>query len=152
MSIVTSSILIRAPRLTDADLLVGLTAELGYAATAAQLQARLAALAPRDLHFVRVAEAAGQLLGWVHAERRLNLESGERIELVGLVVSSTTKRSGVGRLLVQSVEDWARIQGVLQLVVRSNLVRIESHLFYPALGFQVSKAQQVYAKTLPSKQ
>ena len=52
-------------------------------------------------------------------------------------------------MLVQSVAEWARTQGVLKLIVRSNPVRTESHLFYPALGFQASKTQQVYAKTLP---
>lgn len=148
------ALLIRAPRPTDIDMLVKLTAELGYAATAAQLQARLTILILefRSTHYVRVAEAADQLLGWVQAERRLSLETGERIELVGLVVSETAKRSGVGRQLVQSVEEWARTQNVLQLVVRSNVVRAESHLFYPALGFQANKTQQVYAKTLPPMQ
>jgi hypothetical protein len=38
--------------------------------------------------------------------------------------------------------------GAPVLVVRSNTTRRESHVFYPALGFSVSKTQRVYRKLL----
>jgi hypothetical protein len=50
------------------------------------------------------------------------------------------------RLLVAEAERWAREKGAEGVVVRSNAQRVESHLFYPALGFQESKRQVVYRK------
>ena len=36
------------------------------------------------------------------------------------------------------------------VVVRSNASRVESHSFYPALGYASTKTQQVYRKLLPA--
>ena len=41
--------------------------------------------------------------------------------------------------------------GAEAVVVRSNTKRVESHIFYPALGFTVSKTQSVYRKLQKSE-
>jgi GNAT superfamily N-acetyltransferase len=97
---------------------------------------------------VAVAQGRGTLLGWVHAEQRLNLESGERGELVGLVVGGVARRAGVGRALVHAAERWAAARNLAAIVVRSNVVRPESHAFYRRLGYEPTKTQQVYRKAL----
>jgi GNAT superfamily N-acetyltransferase len=67
---------------------------------------------------------------------------------VGLVVSESCRRRGVGRSLVKRAEQWAAEIGAETLVVRSNTKRVESHRFYPALGFSLAKTQAVYRKGL----
>jgi GNAT superfamily N-acetyltransferase len=74
------------------------------------------------------------------------LESGLRVEITGMIVSPEVRRCGVGRLLVTEAERWAREKGAEVIVVRSNAQRVESHLFYPALGFRESKRQVVYRR------
>ena len=88
------------------------------------------------------------LLGWIAAERRLILESGDIVEIVGLVVDTTQQRSGIGRALVVATEQWAASLGVSTLWVSSNVTRTASHPFYESLGYVRIKTQHAYAKTL----
>jgi GNAT superfamily N-acetyltransferase len=74
------------------------------------------------------------------------LESGFRVEITGLVVSGEMRRRGVGRSLVAQAETWAAEISAGTIVVRSNAKRVESHEFYPALGYLPSKTQVVYRK------
>jgi GNAT superfamily N-acetyltransferase len=105
-------------------------------------------LLPSPAHFVAVAERSGSLLGWVAAERRMLLESGERAELVGLVVGAAARRAGVGKALVSAAEQWATAQQLKVISVRSNIARLESHPFYESIGYARKKTQHSYAKEL----
>lgn len=143
------SLEIRRAIAADADEIARLTTELGYAATAKETASRLDALLALPSHFIAVAAASnGGLLGWICAERRLLLELGERMEITGLVVSAGARRGGVGRALVSAAEAWAAGLGLATVVVRSNIVRGESHPFYQAMGYAREKTQHVYAKAL----
>ena len=104
----------------------------------------------RPDYLVAVAELAdGHLCGWLQAHSSETLESGFRVEIVGLVTSKATRRRGIGRLLVEYAESWAARLGATTLVVRSNVKREESHAFYAALGYDRTKTQHVYRKRLP---
>ena len=76
------------------------------------------------------------------------LESGERAEIVGLIVTSSARRSGTGLALVKAAEKWAVEQGMPSISVRSNVARVESHPFYERLGYVRTKTQHAYAKQL----
>ena len=76
------------------------------------------------------------------------IEVGAWVEIVGLVVSSKARRSGIGRRLIAEVERWAASLGAERVVVRSNTKRDESHRFYPAMGYEMVKTQAVYQKKL----
>ena len=65
-----------------------------------------------------------------------------------LATADECRRMGVGRALVKAVEDWARQFGDSQIVVRSNVVRPESHPFYEEIGYKRKKTQHVYARSL----
>jgi GNAT superfamily N-acetyltransferase len=145
---VADSFHLRNARVDDAAEIARLADELGYPATAMEITARLALLLPQTHHHVMVAEADGALLGWIAVERRLTLESGERIEIVGLVVSTAIKRGGIGRALVTDAERWALGQGFDSITVRSNVARTESHPFYERLGYVRRKTQHAYSKSL----
>lgn len=143
-----SGVQVRRPVLEDASELARLDEELGYAAQPAEMRERLGVLAKLESHFVAVAEENAGLLGWIHAEQRLSLETGTKAEIVGLIVDGKARRKGVGRLLVGAAEAWAARRGLTSVVVRSNAARQESHAFYPGLGYRHSKTQQVYTKPL----
>ena len=76
------------------------------------------------------------------------IESGERVEIVGLVVDEQARRTGTGRRLVAAAEDWARARGMPELFLRSNVLRTEAHPFYEQLGFLRTKTQHAYVKPL----
>jgi GNAT superfamily N-acetyltransferase len=81
-------------------------------------------------------------------ERRVSLESGEAAEITGLVVAASARRTGVGKALVSSAEQWTARQGLTAIRVRSNITRAESHPFYERLGFLRKKTQHTYEKPL----
>ncbi|HEY5552949.1 MAG TPA: GNAT family N-acetyltransferase, partial [Opitutaceae bacterium] len=145
-----SSVRIRPATVTDADAIARLATELGYPASGAEIRTRLTTLLGSRAHFIAVAEREGEVIGWVGAEHRTLLESGERAELVGLVVSVGARRSGIGSALVGSAEAWAQGRGLTKMGVRSNIGRAEAHPFYEHLGYARTKTQHAYAKALAS--
>lgn len=148
MSPADAAPLLRSARLDDAEAIAALSTQLGYPTTTEQAALRLGELLPMPDHCVVVAEVGGNAVGWAHVERRVNLESGERAELMGLVVDETNRRSGIGGKLVEAVEHWAAARHVTIMVVRSNVVREASHAFYRQRGYQSAKSQHVYQKRL----
>jgi GNAT superfamily N-acetyltransferase len=134
--------------LSDSAAIARLSTQLGYFADEATIAARIARLANRPDQLVIVTVLEERIVGWLQASTSDVLESGFRVEIVGLVVGEDCRRKGVGRRLVQRAEQWAVEIGADELVVRSNTKRAESHVFYPALGFGASKTQVVYRKAL----
>lgn len=140
---------LRTVRVEDAVEIARLTGELGYPLDAATMEDRLRAILLLPQHRVTVAQDGhGGLLGWIAIEHRLTLESGERIEIVGLVVDAAARGTGIGRALVADGEQWARAQGFESIGVRSNVAREHSHPFYENLGYARVKTQHVYRKVL----
>ncbi len=145
---------LRPARSGDAAELARLSAQLGYPQQAVEFERRLRRLLISADHRIVVATESGtsveggRLLGFIAIERRLTLELGERVEIVGLVVDDSARRRGIGQALVRTAEDWARTIGVGDVAVRSNVVRDESHPFYERNGFERTKTQHVYRKRL----
>lgn len=88
------------------------------------------------------------MIGWVHVEERRLIESEPRAEINGLVVDETCRSRGVGRVLLEHAEQWARERGFRSVVLRSNVIRGRAHAFYERLGYQVFKTQKVFRKPL----
>ena len=131
----------------DAGAIAILCGELGYPAGVKAMRGRLRRILSRDDQRLIVAELpGGGLGGWLQAHCSEAVESGFRVEIVGLVVSQAMRRRGIGRSLVAQAETWAAEISAEAVVVRSNATRLESHAFYPALGYLPSKTQVVYRK------
>ena len=97
-------------------------------------------------------EIDGAIVGWLHAHAYVALEAGAQVEIMGLAVAASHRRSGAGRALVAAAERWAADRDAEVVVVHSNVRREESHRFYLALGFTHAKTQAVYQKpgTVPA--
>jgi GNAT superfamily N-acetyltransferase len=140
---------IRTAVLEDAPSLAMLSGLLGYPVGEETLALRLRNLFAQNEDIVLVAQAApGHVVGWLHGAQQELLESGRRCEILGLVVDAAYRGQGVGRQLVAAVEKWAATRGLEQMVVRSNVVRTESHPFYERLGYVRAKTQHAYRKWL----
>lgn len=142
---------IRTANAADAAELARLAVELGYPTTPAQAAARLAKIAEADIGAaVLVAESPGgaSLLGWVHVEPRVHLESEPFVEIGGLVVGARAHRTGVGRALMEAAESRARAAGFAVVRLRSNVVRESAHRFYDSIGYARAKQQIAFVKEL----
>jgi len=143
-----NSITIRPARAEDAGRIAELSGQLGYPAAEEDIRRRLAAIEQDGRGVVYVAEADGQAIGWVHVYSAPQLESDPHAEIGGLVVDEAHRGCGVGRLLMQEAEDWAREHGCREVRVRSNVIREQAHIFYERIDYINVKTQKVFRKIL----
>jgi GNAT superfamily N-acetyltransferase len=69
-------------------------------------------------------------------------------EVGGLVVDENHRGRGIGRILMQHAEQWARGRGCETVCVRSNVVRERAHVFYQGIGYDNIKTQRMFLKVL----
>ena len=134
---------------TDAEVVAALARELGYPNEVEWIGGRIRAIGEFDLDLLLVAvDPTDMPVGFIQAHRVCIIEAGFRVEILGLVVSSSARGSGIARGLIEEAERWAKNIGAKAISVRSNTKRIEAHLFYPALGYRKIKTQAVYEKAV----
>jgi aminoglycoside 6'-N-acetyltransferase I len=68
--------------------------------------------------------------------------------LEGIFVRPVDQGSGIGRLLLRSVQSWALEQGVTELASDAHLENVASHAFHLALGFEESDRVVYFRKSL----
>ncbi|HVO84223.1 MAG TPA: GNAT family N-acetyltransferase [Syntrophobacteria bacterium] len=131
----------------DAESIANLASELGYPVHPQVMRSRIQAIvaSSSDLLIVAV-DSSSTVVGWLQAHAAHIVEFGFRVEITGLIVSAAFRRRGVGRALVAKAEHWAKTVSAEAVVARSNAERVESHSFYPALGYASTKTQRVYRK------
>jgi GNAT superfamily N-acetyltransferase len=145
----TNTVVIRAAQIADATRVAELSAMLGYPVTREIMEQRLERILGRETHAVFVAETSShEVVGWTHAAEQEILEVGCVCEILGLVVAEGQRGRGVGRHLIDAVEQWALARGLNEISVRSNIVRVEAHPFYEAMGYARIKTQHAYRKRL----
>ncbi|MDH7489563.1 MAG: GNAT family N-acetyltransferase [Anaerolineae bacterium] len=132
----------------DAGRIATLSEQLGYPTDEGAVLERLHAIGQRPDHAVFVAEAKGNVVGWVHVYAVPMLESPAHAEIGGLVVDEAHRGRGIGRALMARAEAWARDMGLGVVRLRSNVIRAEAHAFYEHIGYAQVKTQKVFAKTL----
>ncbi|MDP9099596.1 MAG: GNAT family N-acetyltransferase [Verrucomicrobiota bacterium] len=143
-----NEVVVRKAKSTDAASVAELSGILGYPVDRGTMQRRLGKLDGREEHVVFVAEMSGKVVGWIHGAERELLVVDRVGEICGLVVEEGQRTSGVGRRLVEAVEEWARGRALDQISVRSNAARTESHPFYERVGYTRLKTQHAYRKSL----
>ncbi|NLW56622.1 MAG: GNAT family N-acetyltransferase [Firmicutes bacterium] len=135
----------------DFTLLARLAGQLGPEQEPAQVRTRLLDLLKREDHVVYIAEAAGDMAGWIHAYLYRPLHKEIMVEIAGLVVEKNSRRMGIGRRLLEAVEEWAKAHGCSQVCLDSNIVRKEAHQFYQRVGYELSKTQYTFRKELKAE-
>lgn len=142
------AISIRAARMSDAEDIANLTAQLGYEVDLPLVAERLSHILLRsDQQFI-VAEIDGRLGGWVHAIISEYVESGRFVTVGGLVVDRDHRMKRIGRTLMEQVEAWSKLQGYLIVRLSSSSMRTNSHRFYETLGYTNIKTQYAFVKSL----
>jgi len=138
---------IRKASADDAPAIAQLSGQLGYPVEADVMRERLERFLQLEEQVVFVAETT-EVVGWIHGAENELLEVGRHAEIWGLVVADGQRGKGVGRQLIDAVEQWTRSRGLDEISVKSNVIRPESHPFYERLGFTRYKTQHAYRKRL----
>jgi GNAT superfamily N-acetyltransferase len=141
-----SGTLIREATARDADAVARLLGELGYPATTAAVEARLERLAIVG-DSVLVAEVDGEVAGLAHLQVTPAIQHDRPVAKIGaLVVDASQRRSGIGRALVEAVEEDAQARNCVLLFVTTAERRDDAHAFYEGLGLE--RTGRRYGRTL----
>ncbi len=141
-------ITIRSAEVGDVDAIVRLSAQLGYPVAATDVADRLEAATASEGHAVLVAEAAGDVAGWIHVHDSLLIQTPPGAELGGIVVDEGNRGAGIGRALLTAAEEWARSRGHRTMRIRSRTTRHDAHRFYTNAGYDETKTSLVFEKRL----
>lgn len=144
-----ADILIRDAAMTDVQALVELnTKEMGYDYPADRTGEQLAKLLAGGKDKILVAELDGEVVGYVHLNDYDLLYAGHMKNIMGIAVSSSHRRMGIGGKLLTAAESWARESGAEAVRLVSGESRVGAHAFYRSLGYSGNKMQLNLKKTL----
>lgn len=132
---------------SDAEAVANLTAQLGYDVTPGVAKERLARILARTDHRFFIAEDEGRPVAWLHAIKAEYLEADPFVMIAGLVVDRTCRNQGIGRMLMDHAERWAKEQQCSLVRLSSSAGRVAAHRFYERLGYTVVKTQYAFAKS-----
>jgi ribosomal protein S18 acetylase RimI-like enzyme len=128
---------IRDAKLNDAPQLAVLMCELGYETRRTEMEARLKLVLSNAAYKTLVAIMDGSVCGMIGTFTYLSYEHndpGGRI--LALVTSSTARRRGIGRALIEAAEEDFAQRGIRRVAVNTRLTRKDAHKFYESLGYQ----------------
>lgn len=137
---------VRKADINDASAIYGLcTDDLGYECSEELVLNRLKNIdGSREAVFA--ADIDGTAVGYIHAEVYNTLYFESMINILGLAVSRSHRRQGIGRALITCAENWAKEQGVNIVRLNSGSSRKEAHEFYRAMGYDNEKMQVRFLK------
>jgi GNAT superfamily N-acetyltransferase len=133
----------------DAEQVARLCHQLGYPVSTREARERIQQIREEAGHVLYVAELTDdRLAGWVHAHMHSLVVADLCAEIGGIVVDESCRGRGIGRLLMQHVEAWARGHGCEAVSLRSNIVREGAHTFYKKIGYDNIKTSLTFRKLL----
>lgn len=125
---------VRPLTLADSGSAASLVTQLGYATSPEQLARRLERL--DSDHALFVATVGQQVIGFAGGRIEYGVESdAPYVRVIGLAVDQQFRHRGVGTLLMEQVETWARTVGTSLTMLTSGSHRTDAHSFYERIGY-----------------
>lgn len=144
--------MIRTVQVKDAGQIIDLCHQsLGYDSTLEKVVAQIDKFnQPDSGHFCFVYEEdqTGHILGYVEAEVYESLYSDAGLNILGLAVFPSAQGRGIGRRLMERVEELAKSKHYAFIRLNSASHRKEAHLFYERIGYEGNKTQKRFLKIM----
>lgn len=124
---------------------------LGYDSTIEKVAAQIEKFnLPDSGHvcFVYEEEQTGKILGYVEAEVYESLYSDAGLNILGLAVFPFAQGRGIGRQLMERMEDFAKSHQYTFIRLNSASHRKEAHVFYEHIGYEGNKTQKRFLKIM----
>ncbi|MDZ8258662.1 GNAT family N-acetyltransferase [Nostoc sp. ChiQUE01b] len=140
---------IKQAEIKDAERIASLCTQLGFTVTTQQLEQRLDKIKNNNSHVVYVATLTNEyVIGWTHAHIYDSIIRPISAIILGLFVDKDYRRYGIGRCLMQQIEQCAFSVGCENILLTSNIKRKEAHLFYEKIGYTNIKQSLFFYKQL----
>lgn len=144
--------MIRTVQVRDASQIRDLCHQaLGYDSTLEKVAAQIDKFnQPDSGHFCFVYEEdqTGNILGYVEAEVYESLYSDAGLNILGLAVFPSAQGRGIGRQLMERVEELAKSKHYAFIRLNSASHRKEAHIFYEHIGYEGNKTQKRFLKIM----
>ena len=121
---------------------------LGYSFSTEKTAQQLVKLIQDSHHFFIGFEdvKSHQLLGYVHAEVYQSLYSEPGFNVLALAVLPDQQGKGIGKILLQGLEEEAKRRGYAFIRLNSADYRTEAHTFYEHVDYSCDKLQKRFIK------
>lgn len=140
-------ITIRQGHIDDADFIYKLNKySLGYDYPLEKTKKKLEKILSNNNYRVLVAVYKDEVVGYIEAHDYESLYQDSLKDIMALVVAKDFQNMGIGGMLIDSIEKWARDESSkgLRLVTREK--REQAHNFYMKKGFKEIKLQKNFKK------
>ena len=123
---------------------------LGYDFSPVETASQLTRLSQDSHHFLLGFEepTSHDLLGYVHAEVYESLYSKPGFNILALAVLPQTQGKGIGKTLLQGLEQEAKRRGYEFIRLNSADHRLGAHAFYERVGYTCDKVQKRFIKLI----
>ncbi|MEH2278112.1 MAG: GNAT family N-acetyltransferase [Nostoc sp.] len=146
---VNEKIKIRQAGIKNVERIASLCEQLEYSVTNQQIEQRLTKIKNNDAHIVYVVTLEDEyVIAWAHAHICDSIVIPIPAIILGLVVDKDYRHSRIRRFLMQQIEQWASLAGCDSVLLRSNIKRKETHLFYEKIGYTNIKQSLTFHKKL----
>lgn len=134
---------------TDVEAICEINKEaLGYSFSLEETNSQLAKLSQDSHHYLLGFEdsTSHDLLGYVHAEVYESLYSKPGFNILALAVLPQTQGQGIGKTLLQGLEQEAKKRGYNFIRLNSADHRLGAHVFYEKVGYTCDKVQKRFIR------
>ena len=125
-----------------------LARQLGYPVDARDIENRFSLISDNPDYALFIAKTdENKAVGWIQINREpKSLLISDYAAVAALVVDENYRGKGIGKLLLQEIEKWARQNQIKHIRLRSNSKRTDAHRFYMREGYQIAKVANIFMK------
>lgn len=109
---------------------------------------RLTQLLKDSSNKIFVAEINSQIVVYVHGVDYNLFYCDHLKNIMGIAVYSIYRRKGIGKLLIEAIENWGKETCALGIRLNSGVHRISAQKFYENCGFELKKHQMNFFKKI----
>ena len=139
----TDQVIIRDAQMDDVEELTLLMTDLGYPTTLEEFRVRFENITAHPDYRTIVAVVNGEMVGMAGLSKNIFYEmNGMYMRIVAFVVKQSSRKLGIGKLLIEASEKWALEQGLSTVVINSGnrTERDAAHAFYQKMGYAIKSS------------
>ncbi|MBN2879114.1 MAG: GNAT family N-acetyltransferase [Clostridia bacterium] len=120
--------------------------EFGYVYPVSKTKLQLESILKKSSDRIFVVCIDDEIAGYVHACDYEGTYFDPQKNIMAIAVDGSHRGMGLGRMLLEAVEDWAKLDGCSGVRLVSGMNREGAHLFYEHCGYKLRKMQKNYIK------